>query len=119
MRQNRLKLIRLVAVIVILGLVIFSPLLALQPQETASNKTDAPPQTARVAAIDRPRPEFRIEGIPKLGEFTGFDTAIASILNDSPQKRSGDELAAAGENARAPEQIASLSTKQRERDVAR
>ena len=111
MRKNRLRLIQIVAMIVILGLAFFSPLLSLPPQQTANHDMNVPPP-ARVAAIDRPRPEIRVERVLKLDEFTGFDPDLAALLNGSRELRSGDDVATGG-SARTFGQLASLSNEER------
>jgi hypothetical protein len=73
---------------------------------------NVPPQSARVAALDRPRPEIRVERVLKLDESNGFDTDLAGLLNNSRERRLGDDTAAGG-SARTFEQIASLSNEER------
>lgn len=108
MRKTRFRLIQIIAMIVILGLALFSPLLGLQAQKAAGPDMNIPPQPARVAAFDRPRPEVRIERVLKLDELTGFDPDIASLLNSLNEQQPVDH-APAGESAQPVEQLASLS----------
>jgi hypothetical protein len=103
MRGGRLRLIRIVAFILVIGLVIFSPLFGSSSEKAARVDMNVPQQVARVAEIDRPRPQVRIERVLKLDELTGFDPDLASLLRPRREHRLADD-------APAVEQLASLSS---------
>ncbi len=102
MRDRRLRLIRILAFILMIGLVIFSPLFVASSEKAATVDMNVPPKVARAAEIARPRPEVRIERVLKLDEFMGFDPDLASLLRTPREQRISDD-------ERAVEQLASLS----------
>ena len=104
MRGGRLRLIRIVAFILVIGLVLFSPLFGSSSEKTARVEMNVPQQVARLAEIDRPRPQVRrIERVLKLDELTGFDPDLASLLRPQRERRLAYD-------APAVEQLASLSS---------
>jgi hypothetical protein len=103
MRGGKLRLIRILAIILVVGLALFSPLFSPSIDEAAKVDMNVPQQFARVAELDRPRTEVRIERVLNLDEFKGFDPDLASGLRNSRERRFSDD-------ASAVEQLASLST---------
>lgn len=109
MRHARLKIYQVVAVIVVIGLALFSSILGLPHQNAITDGMNVPPQPVRVVSFDRPRPEIRIERVLKPDEFTGFDPDIASLLK--PGREGQAPLSAQREQA--GDEIASLTHGQR------
>ena len=105
MLDRRLRLIRILAFILMIGLAIFSPLLVVSSDNAVKVDMNVPPQVARVAEVARPQPEVRIERVLKLEEFKGFDPDLASLFGKRREWQSFDD-------AQAFEQVASLSAEQ-------
>jgi hypothetical protein len=106
MHGGRLKWIKIVAIILVIGLAVFSPLLSLSSEKAGKVHMNVPPQVARVIELDRPRSEVRIERVLKLDELTGFDPDLASLLRAPRAWRTSDD-------APEGEQFASLSSEHR------
>ncbi len=106
MRTVRRRLIPVVALVVALGLAVVWLLLARPSQKAVGADANVPPQPARVASLDRPRPEIRVERELRLEEFMGFDPELAPWLSGSFEKYPAAGVRS-GESVRAPEQVAS------------
>lgn len=109
MRHTRLKIYQVIAVIVVVGLALFSSILSLPHRDTASRHMNVPPQPVQAVNFDRPRPEIRIERMLEPDEFTGFDPAIASLLKPGPDR----EAPLSAQREQAGDEIASLTCERR------
>ena len=103
MRGGKLRLIRIVAFILVIALALFSPLFGPSIDKAAKADMNVPQQVARLAELDRPRTEVRIERVLNWEEFKGFDPDLASGLRNSRERWFSAD-------ASAVEQLASLST---------
>ncbi|HEX8652823.1 MAG TPA: hypothetical protein VF708_18550 [Pyrinomonadaceae bacterium] len=103
MRSGKLKLMQIMAIILIIGLAVLSPLFRLSSEKAGKVDMNVAPQVARVTELDRPRPEVRIERVLKLGEFRDFDPDLAMLLKTPREWRISDD-------APEGEQLASLSS---------
>ncbi|HEX8136892.1 MAG TPA: hypothetical protein VF544_04815 [Pyrinomonadaceae bacterium] len=103
MRGGRLRLIRILAFILVIGLAIFSPLSSSLSDKAVNVGMNLAQPVARTAEIARPRPEVRIERVLKLEELAGFDPDLASLLMAPREQR-------ITHNSQAVEQLAALSS---------
>jgi hypothetical protein len=114
MRNFRFGLIRVMAVLVVIALAVFSPLLGppIKPSERAD--TDLPTQPRYKTTFDRPRLEVRIERLLTLDDSNGDIPDIASLLKPEPQPQ---RLGPADHSAVSDEQVASISREGRGGDA--
>lgn len=83
MSDRRFRLVRFVAMILVICLALFSPLFRLPNEQAGRVDMNLPTPAPPVATIDRPRPEIHIERVLKLDEFQGFDPDLARQLSKS------------------------------------
>lgn len=108
MRELRFTLIWIAAIVLVIGLAVFSPLFSLHAKNGVAYDMNVPPQPVSMATFDRPRTEIRIERALKLDDFSGFDPSLASLL-EAARERQTTEVARADEVGEGFEQIASIS----------
>lgn len=109
MRGLRFTLIRIIAIILVIGLAVFSPLFGLLGKGGAASEMNVPPQPRYVSTFDRPRPEMRIERVLKWDDFTGFDPDLASLFEASRGEKLSEVARAGDAGARKYEEVASAS----------
>ena len=114
--RRRPGLIWIASIALAICLAVSLSLLNLRREGAGGHDVSAPPQVARAAAVDRPRPEFRAGRVLRLDEFIGLnpelyvpDPELASLLKSrsAPWPAGGDNSGAGGR-----EQIASMSSEQ-------
>ncbi|MBD0328399.1 MAG: hypothetical protein ICV68_18435 [Pyrinomonadaceae bacterium] len=103
MRGGKLKLIQIMAIILVIGLALLSPLFSLSSGKAGKVDMNVPAQVLSVTELDRPRPEVRIERVLTSDEFKGFDPGLALLLRTPRESRISDD-------APEGEQLASLSS---------
>lgn len=109
MRDLRFTLIRIIAVILVIGLLLFSPLLGLTAKNGGDSTMNVPPQPRYVTTFERPRPEIRVERVLKLDDLTGFDPDIASLLEASGGTKSSEITTMKDAGVSRYEEVASIS----------
>jgi hypothetical protein len=108
MRDLRFTLIRIIAIVLVIGLAVISPLFSLPAKNGLAYDINVPPQPVYVTTFDRPRPEIRIERVLKLDDFTGFDPDLASLF-EAARRPQTTEVARADRGGQRFEQVASIS----------
>jgi hypothetical protein len=109
MRDLRFTFIRIIAVILVIGILLFSPLFSLTAKNSAVSTMNVPPQPRYVTTFDRPRPEVRIERVLKLEDLTGFDPDLATLFEATRVPQRSDMASAAETGARNYDEVALVS----------
>ena len=117
MKGLRFTFVRIIAVILVIGLAVFSPLLSLPAKDKVAYDMSAPPQPRHMATFDRPRPEFRIERVLRLDEFKGFDPDLAWLLEATGDPQKSEISRARDTGVKRFDEMASISHRARGGDA--
>jgi hypothetical protein len=87
MKNSRLVFITGIAVLIVIALAMWSRLLTSPSQTGTSSAIAVPPQPRYETALDRPRPELRIERLLGLDNSNPFNPDIASLFKNERERR--------------------------------